>query len=36
MWFLYIVIGLLFGAAIVYFIQKPKMRTFVELDTETA
>ena len=36
MWFLYIVIGLLFGAAIVYLIQKPKMRTFVELDTETA
>lgn len=36
MWFLYIVIGLLFGAAIVYFIQKPKMRTFVELDAETA
>ncbi len=36
MWFLYIVIGLLFGAAIVYFIQKPKMRSFVELDTETA
>lgn len=36
MWFLYIVIGLLFGAVAVYFIQKPKMRTFVELDAETA
>lgn len=36
MWFLYIIIGLLFGAGIVYFIQKPKMKTFVKLDTETA
>ena len=36
MWFLYILIGLTIGALLVYFIQKPKMKTFVELDTKTA
>lgn len=36
MWFLYIIIGLIIGAAFVYFVQKPKMKTFVTLDTETA
>ena len=36
MWFVYILIGLLIGAMCVYFVQKPKMKTFVELDTETA
>jgi hypothetical protein len=36
MWFLYIMIGLLLGAGAVYFIQKPKMKTFAKLDTETA
>lgn len=36
MWFLFIVIGLIFGAGLVYLIQKPKMKTFVELDIKTA
>lgn len=36
MWFIYIIIGLIIGALCVYFIQKPKMKTFVALDTETA
>lgn len=29
-------IGLLLGAGVVYFIQKPKMKTFAKLDAETA
>lgn len=36
MWFIYIAIGLLIGALFVYVVQKPKMRTFVELDEKTA
>lgn len=36
MWFLYIVIGLLFGSLFVYVIQRPKMKTFVSLDEQTA
>jgi hypothetical protein len=36
MWFLYIVIGLLIGSLFVYVIQRPKMKTFVSLDEQTA
>ena len=36
MWFLYIVIGLIIGALFVYVIQRPKMKTFVALDEQTA
>ena len=36
MWFLFIIIGLVFGAGLVYLIQKPKMKTFIELDIKTA
>ena len=36
MWFLYILIGLIVGALIVYLILKPRMKAFIALDTETA
>ena len=35
MWFLYILIGLIFGGLFVYFYLKPKMKTFVEMDNKT-
>ena len=36
MWFIYLIIGLLIGAVVVYVVQKPKMKTFIELDEKTA
>ena len=36
MWFIYLAIGLLIGAVVVYVVQKPKMKTFIELDEKTA
>ena len=36
MWFICLIIGLLCGAFIVYTVQEPKLKTFVELDKQTA
>lgn len=36
MWFLYIIIGFVVGSLFIYLIQKPKMKTFIKIDAETA
>ena len=36
MWFLCIIIGFVVGSLFIYLIQKPKMKTFIKIDAETA